>query len=78
MASNNAKPRRQELSAEDAAGALGAVKKADRKVRPPGDVRAPGHDHFVEYIAVLLISDSKRREVRSFVSVTVRAHKGRG
>ena len=27
----------------------GPVKKADRKVRPPGDVRAPGHDHCAEY-----------------------------
>ena len=27
----------------------GPVKKADREVRPPGDVRAPGHDHCAEY-----------------------------
>ena len=32
-----------------AGGRQEPVKKADRKVRPPGDVRAPGHDHYAEY-----------------------------
>ena len=50
------------------------VKKADRKVRPPGDVLLVTITML--NIAVLLISDSKRREVRWFVSVTVRAQKG--
>ena len=50
------------------------VKKADRKVRPPGDVLLVTITML--NIAVLLISDSKRREVRCFVSVSVRAQEG--